>query len=80
MPARPRPIVIIGAGGVVRTAHLPVSQRLNFPVAGLYDINPTNHAKPRAVRRVDRVLLARRAAGRQTLFLTSRARDQMPAC
>src|SRR5687767_4019681 len=40
MPARPRPIVIIGAGGVVRTAHLPVYQRLNFPIAGLYDINP----------------------------------------
>ena len=40
MPAQPRPIVIIGAGGVVRTAHLPVYQRLNFPVAGLYDINP----------------------------------------
>ena len=32
--------MIIGAGGVVRTAHLPVYQRLKFPVAGLYDINP----------------------------------------
>ena len=40
VPSRPRPIVIIGAGGVVRTAHLPVYQRLKFPVAGLYDINP----------------------------------------
>src|SRR5262245_29728263 len=39
VPTRPRPIVIIGAGGVVRTAHLPVYQRLKFPVAGLYDIN-----------------------------------------
>ena len=39
-PSRPRPIVIIGAGGVVRTAHLPAYQRLSFPVAGLYDINP----------------------------------------
>jgi predicted dehydrogenase len=39
LPARPRPIVIIGAGGIVRTAHLPVYQRLRFPVAGLYDIN-----------------------------------------
>ncbi len=39
LPSRPRPIVIIGAGGVVRTAHLPVYQRLKFPVAGLYDIN-----------------------------------------
>jgi predicted dehydrogenase len=40
LPARPRPIVIIGAGGVVRTAHLPAYQGLNFPVAGIYDINP----------------------------------------
>jgi predicted dehydrogenase len=40
VPSRPRPIVIVGAGGVVRTAHLPVYQRLAFPVAGLYDINP----------------------------------------
>jgi predicted dehydrogenase len=39
-PSRPRPIVIIGAGGVVCTAHLPVYQRLTFPVAGIYDINP----------------------------------------
>jgi predicted dehydrogenase len=38
VPARPRPIVIIGAGGVVRTAHLPAYQRLKFPVAGVYDI------------------------------------------
>ena len=40
LPSRPRPIVIIGAGGIVRTAHLPVYQRLAFPVAGLYDVNP----------------------------------------
>src|SRR5688500_20131283 len=40
LPSRPRPIVIIGAGGVVRAAHLPVYQRLKFPIAGLYDINP----------------------------------------
>lgn len=39
VPARPRPIVVIGAGGIVRTAHLPVYQRLEFPVAGIYDVN-----------------------------------------
>ena len=39
LPTRARPIVIIGAGGIVRTAHLPVYQRLKFPVAGLYDID-----------------------------------------
>jgi predicted dehydrogenase len=40
VPSRPRPIVIIGAGGIVRTAHLPVYQRLKFPIAGLYDVKP----------------------------------------
>ena len=40
VPSRPRPIAIIGAGGVVRTAHLPVYQRLKFPIAGIFDINP----------------------------------------
>jgi predicted dehydrogenase len=38
VPSRPRPIVIIGAGGIVRTAHLPAYQRLQLPVAGLFDI------------------------------------------
>ena len=40
VPSRPRPIVIIGAGAIVRTAHLPVYQRLEFPVAGLFDVKP----------------------------------------
>ncbi len=39
VPSHPRPIVVIGAGGIVRTAHLPVYRRLGFPVAGIYDIN-----------------------------------------
>ena len=34
----PRPIVIIGAGGIVRTAHLPAYRKLEYPVAGIYDI------------------------------------------
>jgi predicted dehydrogenase len=39
-PTRPRPIVIIGAGGIVRAAHLPTYRALGFPVAGLYDVRP----------------------------------------
>jgi predicted dehydrogenase len=38
-PSRPRPIVIIGGGAIVRTAHLPVYRRLNYPVAGIHDLN-----------------------------------------
>lgn len=37
-PLRPRPIVIVGAGAIVRTAHLPAYRRLGLPVAGLFDI------------------------------------------
>lgn len=39
-PSSPRPIVIIGAGAIVRTAHLPAYRRLAFPIAGLFDIDP----------------------------------------
>lgn len=36
-PARPRPIVIFGAGSIVGDAHLPAYRKAGFPVAGLYD-------------------------------------------
>src|SRR5258708_5316506 len=39
-PSAPKPIVVIGAGSIVRDAHLPVYQRLDFPVAGIFDVNP----------------------------------------
>jgi len=39
-PAHPRPIVVIGAGAIVRTAHLPAYRRLDFAVAGVFDIKP----------------------------------------
>ena len=38
-PTRARPIVIIGAGAIVRTAHLPAYARLGYPIAGFYDID-----------------------------------------
>jgi predicted dehydrogenase len=34
----PRPIVIIGAGGIVRAAHIPTYRKLEYPVVGVYDI------------------------------------------
>jgi predicted dehydrogenase len=39
LPSAPRPIVIIGAGSIVRDAHLPVYARLGFPVAGIFDVS-----------------------------------------
>jgi predicted dehydrogenase len=39
MPSRPRPIVSIGAGGIVRDAHYPAYRNAGFEVAGLFDAN-----------------------------------------
>jgi len=36
-PKLVRPIVVIGAGGIVRAAHLPASEKAGFPVIGLLD-------------------------------------------
>jgi predicted dehydrogenase len=38
-PTSCRPIVIIGAGGIVDDAHLPAYRQAGFPVAGIYDID-----------------------------------------
>ena len=38
-PTQPRPIVIIGAGGIVNDAHLPAYRLAEFPVAGIFDID-----------------------------------------
>ena len=39
MPSVPRPIVIIGCGGIVHDAHLPAYAKSGLPVAGLFDID-----------------------------------------
>jgi predicted dehydrogenase len=39
MPNHVRPIVSIGAGGIVRDAHLPAYRLANFPVVSLFDRN-----------------------------------------
>jgi predicted dehydrogenase len=39
LPTEPRPIVIIGAGGIVNDAHLPAYRLAGFPVAGVFDID-----------------------------------------
>ena len=35
-----RPIVLIGAGGIVRDAHLPAYAKAGFRLAGIYDLEP----------------------------------------
>ncbi len=45
-PSAPKPIVIIGAGGIVNDAHLPAYALAGFPVAGIFD---RDAAKARAL-------------------------------
>ena len=53
-PSDPRPIVLIGAGGIVNDAHLPAYAKAGFPVAGIYDPDV-----PRAEETASRFELAR---------------------
>ena len=39
-PSQPKPIVIVGAGDIVRDAHLPAYAKAGFPVAGVFDLDP----------------------------------------
>lgn len=55
MPTVPRPITIIGAGGIVRDGHLPAYRKLGLPVAGVYDVNPKTAMALAAEFGVDRV-------------------------
>lgn len=39
LPKKKRPIAIIGAGGIVKDAHLPAYEKAGFEVAAIYDLN-----------------------------------------
>ena len=54
-PSASHPIVVIGAGSIVRDAHLPVYKRLGFPVAGIFDVNPKVSAERAAAFAIPRV-------------------------
>ena len=63
MPKVCRPIVIIGAGGIARDAHLPAYQKAGFPVAALVDADESKAASlasrfqvPLASRSIDEAL------------------------
>jgi len=55
-PADPRPIVIVGAGGIVSDAHMPAYRKAGFEVAGIYDIAAENAQKTAAKWEIPRVL------------------------
>ncbi len=39
LPSRPRPIVLLGAGGIVNDAHLPAYRACGFDVRGCFDLD-----------------------------------------
>ena len=54
-PSSPRPIVIIGAGGIANDAHLPAYAKAGFTVAGVFDLD-AEKARATAKRwRIERV-------------------------
>jgi len=69
-PSAPRPIVVIGAGSIVRDAHLPVYKRLDFPIAGIFDVNPKASAERAAAFAIPRVFesLDEAASTRDVIF------------
>jgi predicted dehydrogenase len=69
-PSHPRPIVIVGAGAIVRTAHLPAYRRLGLPVAGLFDVRESAARETAAQFDVARVFgsLAEAAAVSDAVF------------
>lgn len=43
-PSNPKPVVIIGAGGIIRDAHLPAYQKAGIPVLGATDLDASRSA------------------------------------
>ncbi len=39
LPSLPKPIAIIGAGGIVNDANIPAYRKAKFEILGLYDID-----------------------------------------
>ena len=68
LPSSPKPIVVIGAGSIVRDAHLPTYARLGFPVAGIFDVNPAV-----ARERAEQFKLPRAFASIEVAFATEGA-------
>ncbi|MBD5780411.1 Gfo/Idh/MocA family oxidoreductase [Pelagicoccus sp. NFK12] len=55
LPQKPRPIVVLAAGGIVRDAHLPAYKLAGFEVIGIYDIDREKAERLAADFGIDRV-------------------------
>jgi predicted dehydrogenase len=78
-PTSPRPIVIIGAGGIVRTAHLPAYRTLGFPIAGVFDLKADTARSTAGAFAIDTVFptLAAAAATTGAIFDLAVPGDQI---
>src|SRR6266516_1182277 len=78
-PSRPRPIVMIGAGEIVRIAHLPAYRRLGLPIAGVFDIDPDAARATASMFSVDTVFesFASAARARGVIFDVAVPGDQV---
>ncbi len=54
-PSSPRPIVVIGAGSIIRDAHLPAYARLGLTIAGIFDVNAAAAHERAAAFGIERV-------------------------
>ena len=54
-PSNPRPIVLIGTGGIANDAHLPAYAKAGFPVAGVLDLDPEKARATARRWRIERV-------------------------
>ncbi|WP_263383816.1 Gfo/Idh/MocA family protein [Granulicella arctica] len=84
-PPRPktvRPILVIGAGGIVRAAHLPAYEKAGFPVIGLMDGTPGKAAELGAERGIastfDSIPEAVRFAPADVVFDVAVPASQLP--
>ena len=55
-PSHPMPIVIVGAGGIVRDAHLPAYAKAGLPVVAVVDLDPSRAAEVAALAGAARAL------------------------
>lgn len=55
MPSTPRPIAVIGAGGIVHDAHLPAYRKAGWEVFGIYDLSKEKAEKLASVFGIPRV-------------------------
>ena len=55
LPSQPRPIVVIGAGGIAQNAHLPAYREVGLTVLGVFDVASEAAAKVAAKYQIGRV-------------------------